>query len=212
MTRKYREIKIRSDVALPAINTETPGRPYTYLAFLGEWVVGAREMRKDENLEALFEWEEALESFTEHMANKAGVTEPGLPDKVSPPELGTDEKANAEVALAYRKTVMAQAISHNGELDTYQKAVAAASVGEILYVTDDAFTKGKSAAKAALDAASTPDQQGRTGLAKPYEPKILRFYHALSQSKAIEEKDIPRGHELNGHASEKEVAAATLSS
>ena len=197
MAQKFREIVIRPDVTLPALSTDLPERPYTFLSFLQEWVVNAREMRKDENLPHLFLWEETLEAFTKKMAEKAGVTEPPVVGKVEmpeqPPPGATEAQAKEflEKVMEVRKKVEAEVKARNTVMEEYNKALSDAAVGECIYVPDTAFLAAKSAAKAALDQASTPNQQGQTAMARLWESKVLRHYHAFSQSKAVDEKDVP---------------------
>ena len=64
---KFREIIIRPDVKLPPVSTDRPARPYSFVDFLVEWGVGARELRKDEILPHLFELEEAVEELTDRL-------------------------------------------------------------------------------------------------------------------------------------------------
>lgn len=201
---KYKEVVVRPDVILPAISTEQPEKPYSFLNFLSEWLVGARGMRKDENLPFLFEWEETLETFTKAMAAKAGVVEPPIPAKIEPPVATGDEVISLQAMVTYREALQEQVKTFNEAREAYLKGVNAASVGEIIYVTEAAFKAGKESAKQALDAAGTPNERGQTTIAKMWEPKVLRHYHAFGQSKTIDEKDVPRGAPLalptNGHA------------
>ena len=197
---KFREIVIRADVKMPPISTDQPGRDYSFLHFLGEWVVGARGMRRDENLPHLFEWEEAIEGFATRMATKAGVVEPVLPDKLEPPELRAgkeNEESNAALSREFAKTVQAAQKQHNDERDAYRKAIAKASVGENMYVSDEAFLAAKAACKDFIDLASAPDPTGRRILHAAYEAKVLRHYHALTMSKAIEERDVPTSRAIS---------------
>jgi hypothetical protein len=152
MTSKYREVVCRADVTLPALSTEQPERPYSFLNFLGEWVVGARGMRKDENLEHLFCWEETIEKFVVDLGAKCGI---------KPLPVGASKE----------------------DADAYLKAVNEASVGQSMLVPEEAFAAGKLAAKEALDGAGQPG--GAISIPKLWEPKVLRHYHALIQSKAI---------------------------
>lgn len=69
--------------------------------------------------------------------------------------------------------------------------MAAACVGEKLYVTDAAFLAAKQAAKDALDAALTPDPTGRQRIAAAWGLRVLRHYHAYTLSRALEAADIP---------------------
>ena len=195
---KFREIIIRPDVKLPPVSTDRPARPYSFVDFLVEWVVGARELRKDENLPHLFELEEAVEALGQRMEKKSGVTMPAPPDALIPPELrpGKEhEPDNARLIEAFAKTVQAAQKSYNDDVATYVRAVHAASVGEHIYVTDAAFLAAKNACKNAIEAASTPNQQGQTAMPKPYETKILVHYWSFSTSKAVEEHDVPKGAE-----------------
>ncbi len=195
---KFREIVIRPHVKLPPLSTEVAGREHSFLAFLNEWVLHARGMRKDENLEHLFAWEEAVEAFTERMAEKAGVKKPKeqkpLEVPREPPETwGKDARARYDADLAdYQRQVAHRQKADAEAWDAYHQAVHDAAVGESLYVSDAAYKAAKESAKAALDEASTPDELGRTRLPRSYEPKILRHYHAFSQAAAVEENDVPK--------------------
>jgi hypothetical protein len=169
--KKFKEVVVREPVILPALSTDAPERTYTFIQFLNEWLLSSKGMRKDENHEYVFEWEDTLESFMASMSKKAGVTSPALPVRGSLPE----------VVAKHREDVLA-----------FVEAISKACVGEVFYISEDAFKAGKQAAKEALDAADVPNPMGATSLPKPWALKVLRHYHALGQSKSVEEKDVPR--------------------
>jgi hypothetical protein len=191
----YREIAIRKSVKLPALSTNIPEREYTFIAFLIEWVIGARGLRRDEYLPHLFEWEETVETFMRRMDEKAATGEPTAPlsavaalrPDASQADREAAQKKDEEALKAYTK-----------EVDDYQKKIADACAGESIYVTDDAYKAAKEACKQALDKASEPDAMGRRTLAPAYEPKILRHYHAFCQAPLLEENDVPKGRRANG--------------
>ena len=207
-TTKFREIKIRPNVILPAISTDQGERPYAFLDFLGEWIVGARGMRKEENLPHLFEWEETIEEFASKMATKAGVTEPKLPATLMAPDPVADAKVNEKNFADHRKAMVEIQSSYNEDGETYRRAICRASVGENIYVTDAAYRAAKEAAKDALDEACTAGSMAAS-MHAAYQTKVLRHYHALTQSKAVDEKDVPRGETLsaNGAGQAAELSA-----
>lgn len=192
---KFREIVIRPHVKLPPLSTEIAGREHSFLAFLNEWVLQARGMRKEESLPHLFEWEEAVDTFVKRMAEKAGAKEPKELTPLEVPTGKPQEQWTVEEAAKmadYQRKVLERQTKDAEAWGEYHTAVHGAAVGESLYVSDAAFKAAKESAKAALDEASTPDPMGRTRLPRPYEPKILRHYHAFSQALAIEEHDVPK--------------------
>ena len=181
---KFRQVVIRSPVLLPALSTEIEEREYSFLDFLNEWVLGARGLRKDENLLHLFEWEEKVEAFTAAIAEKIEAKKPVMPAPIKPPR--QDDRDLEAATAAYVKAVSARQEKHDEAMTEYRKAVHEASVGEDIYVTDEAFTAGKAAAKDALDKAA---EQRRVN--PSWEPRILRLYHAFSMSRVVEGHDIP---------------------
>jgi hypothetical protein len=185
--RAFREIVIGPSIILPALTTDIPERPYSFLQFLSEWVISAREMRKDQNLTHLFEWDEAIEALSRRMAAKAGITEPILPSAPAAPAAD----ANPAELQAYTATLQAISFAHNEAVAAYAKALSTAAQGEILYVSDAAFLVARAATKDALDAAMVPAQNGATALHRSYEPRVLRHYFWLIQSRAVDESDIP---------------------
>jgi hypothetical protein len=187
---KYREIIIRQPVKLPPLSTIMPGRDYSFVLFLMEWIVGARGLRRDEHLPYLFEWEETVESFVRRMDEKASVTEPKAP--LSALAMLRPDAPPAEREAAQKKDEEAVTV-FTEEIERYQAAIADACKGESIYVSDDAFKAGKEACKQALDKAGEPDMQGRRMLAPAWESKILRHYHAFCQSALVEENDVPKG-------------------
>lgn len=178
MSDKFREIVIRKPVTMPAVSTDRGEWKFSTLVFLAEWVIQSRGMRRDENLEHRFEWEDRIEEFTARMAKKSGLDEPKVP-------------TSAEDAAPYNKLLV-----------EYRAAVEKAAEGESFYVSDAAFKAGVESAKAAIDAGCEP--QNRT-LHPAYEPKVLRCYHALRQSRLVDENDVPRAS-VNGVASSAEAA------
>lgn len=195
---KFREIVIRPHVKLPPLSTEIAAKDNSFLAFLNEWVLHARGMRKDENLEHLFAWEEAIEAFTARVAEKAGAKKPAelkpleVP-KEPPAAWGDKARAEYEKDVAdYQRKVTDRQAADADAWERYYTAVHEAAVGESLYVTDAAYKAARESAKAALDEASAPDAMGRTRLPRAYEPKILRHYHAFTLAAAVEENDVPK--------------------
>jgi hypothetical protein len=180
--KDYREVIIRPDIRLPPLDTNRPGMDYTFLGFLKQWVVDAPGMRKDENLEHLFEWEEAITSMCDKTYEAMTLLEPQPP---KPPE--DLSKITAKEAYAYNDALAA----HREERKPFDKALAELRVGQKLYISDDAFMAGKQACKSALDEALTPGPTGHQKLNAALGPKVLRHYHAMSMSRKLNEKELP---------------------
>jgi nucleoid-associated protein YgaU len=163
-----REIEIRPPVTFPALGTDVPERPYSFVGFLAEWVMSATasEMRTDTNLPHFFEWEAALDALSAKIAAK--VPKPELPVRAE----GASEAEKA-----------AHAVAAQGLVSDYQAAAEAATVGEVLRVSEDAWAAAKGAAKKAIDLACNP--QGAR-LHPAIQPKVLRHYHALAQAKTVD--------------------------
>ena len=178
--REFREIVIRPDVQLPTVSTEQPERPYAFVAFLVQWVLEASAMRKDENLEFLFEWEDALTTFVEETESSVKIEKPPAP--VMP---GQPENAAAAQKMAAEFNAAVEAYRENCK--PYEDALSAARVGKKLFISDEAFLAAKVASKAALDEALTRGPTGHQLLSAAYGPKVLRHYHAFSQSKKVPE-------------------------
>jgi hypothetical protein len=187
MASKFREIKVRASVVLPAISTVDPERPYSFLHFLSEWVCQSRGMRRDEYLAHLFEWEEAVDAFVARMAKKAGTKEPAIPQMPPPVDASDSEAVKVHTAECAR-------IGREYEEATkaYRRAVEDAAVGESFFVSDAAFLAARESAKAALEKASEQLPNGARALHHLYEPKVLRHYHAFAQAAAVEEHDVPK--------------------
>ena len=181
-TDTLREIVVRPDVVLPAITTDQADLPYSFLAFLGEWLVSSPGMRKDENLRHLFEWEDALEKFTTTTAE--GITVPKPP---TPPKQTGNAEADRAAGVAFMASPEADA--HREAMKDFAAALSRARVGQVFHVSDAAFLAGKAAAKDALDSALTPGPSQR--LSAAWGPKVLRHYHALTMSKAVKPNDVP---------------------
>lgn len=97
MTQKYRTLIVPEDEQLPPLSTELPGRSYSFASFIVEWVLSSKDMRQDENLEHLFEVQQAIEAAqkpgeafkvseeayqTAKVSAKAGIDEAMTPNAI----------------------------------------------------------------------------------------------------------------------------------
>jgi hypothetical protein len=178
--REFREIVVRADVTLPMISTDQPERQYAFVAFLYQWVLDAPQLRKDENLEFLFEWEDAIKSFCDETEKAVALDKPvapTLPGKPSSP-------AEAQQLAAEFNASMEQ---YREDCKPYEAQLSAVRVGKRIFISDEAFLAAKTAAKSALDEALTRNPMGQQLLSASYGPTVLRHYHAFSQSKKVPE-------------------------
>jgi hypothetical protein len=186
-TDTLREIVVRDAVVLPALSTDQPARPYTSETFFAEWVLGAPDLRKDESLPHLFEWEEVIEAFNAEATAGLAVEEPPAPE---PPKFSmaeADKATNLRLAEAY----MAAVEAHREERKPYEEARNQARVGKAFYVSEAAFQAAKAAAKAFLDEKLTAAGTAAAPVNPAWGRKILRHYHAFAQSRAVKPTDIP---------------------
>jgi hypothetical protein len=196
-----RAVVVRPDVLLPAVSTDQGERPYSFLAFLGEWLLSSPGMRKDENLEHLFEWEDALERFSAKTAEGIEVPKPPAAPKQS-----GDPTTDRAVASAYMASP--EVAAYQEENKAFQAVLSKARVGETFYVSDAAFLAGKAAAKDAIDEALSLGPAQR--LPAAFGPKILRHYHALTMSKAVKPNDVPEEKsKANGAVNAPQAAASS---
>ena len=130
--REFREIVIRPDVTLPTISTDQPERTYAFVAFLHQWVLDAPQMRKDENLEFLFEWEDAIKSFCDETERLLGVEKPVAPVMPGQPTNATEaQRMAAEFNAALEQ--------YREDCKPYEAALSTIRVGKKLFISDEAF-------------------------------------------------------------------------
>lgn len=193
---KFHEITIRPTVTLPAVSTLDPEREYPGLQFLSDWVLASPGIKTDDNLEHYFEWDEAIEELVNEIAAELGKPEPKIPAKLTRPEMPEDrseeslKKYAAEVQRVHADNDRLMK-EHNEAITEWRKAIADASVGRKLYISEDAFKAGHEAAKKELDDASKAQGPMGPRLHVSFQPKIFRHYHGMRQSKAVRAKDIP---------------------
>lgn len=176
--QKWRAVTIRPSVVLPALSTDVPERDYAFWAFLQQWVVEAPNLHKNtDNLPHYFEWDEVLSKFISD-------TDKLVPQQ-PPPVLEPGQTApTPEQIQAYMTSIK----NREAELDKIR-------TGKVIYLTDEAFQAGLAASKVFLDDALDKRPQGNalvSTLHQSYGPRILRHYHALSQSPVVTESDIPK--------------------
>jgi hypothetical protein len=63
MANQFRAITVSKNIKLPAISTDIPEREYTFMAFIREYVLEAKELRTDDNLVHYFEWDDVVSKF-----------------------------------------------------------------------------------------------------------------------------------------------------
>jgi hypothetical protein len=213
--KKFREIVVRAAVKLPPISTSQPERAYSFLEFLREWVTGqvSRHIRETDNLPHLFAWQDALEELDARLSLREGVGAQPVPPEALPaptPPRAPAPPGDPREMSAFESTVAAHGRAvqeHAAEEAERQKAYAAAvgdwrkradaaAVDERIYLPDAAFAAGRESAKRTLDEASTPRQNGMVGVDARYEAKILRHFHALATSRAVDERDVPRAEKI----------------
>lgn len=198
---KFYEITIREDVMLPAVSTLDEEREYHHLQFLSDWVLASPGIKTDDHLEHYFEWDEAIQELVDEIIEELGQPEPKIATKLVLPE--PPEERNEEALKKYAADVQRVHAEngrlmkeHNDSFAEWRKAIAKASVGRKLYISEDAFKAGYESAKKELDDASKP-QGPMMGprMHSSYQPKILRLYHAMRQSKAVKANDVPERRE-----------------
>lgn len=193
---KFYEITIREDVTLPALSTFDGEREYPHLQFLSDWVLSAPGIRTDDNLTHYFEWDESIECLVKEIVEELGQPEPKIGTKLEMP--GAPEDRTEEALKKYAADVQSVRAEndrviteHNEAFAEWRKAIAKASVGRKLYISEDAFKAGHEAAKKELDDACKAQGPMGPRLHSSFQPKMLRLYHAMRQSKAIRANDIP---------------------
>jgi hypothetical protein len=180
--QKWRAVTIRPGVILPALSTDVPERDYAFWAFLQQWVVEAPNLHKNnENLPHYFEWDEVLSKL---IADTDKLVPPLPPPPALQPGQTSPTPEQIQAAQAYGGLIK----QRDTDLDKLR-------TGKVIYLTDEAFQAGLAASKAFLDEALEKKPQGNalvSTLHQSYGPRILRHYHALSQSPAVLESDIPK--------------------
>lgn len=210
MSKDFREIIIRPDVTLPPVSTDQPGRPYAFITFLTNWILqDAPAMRKEENLEYLFEWEDAITTFSDATEKEVTIKRPEQPKMPAMPVYGPPSEMAAE-AKSIADKYNAAMEEYRDACKPYEDALSAARVGKKIYVSDKAFCAAKTAAKSALDDALTKGPQGTQTMNAAFGPKVLRHYHAFCQSQKLNENELPSKAkaELNGHAATDQTGEA----
>lgn len=168
---KFFEVVIQEPITMPATSTSNPEILYSGCDFLNEWVIRSEGMRKDEHLDHRFEWEDKIEAMKRRVADRLGVTAPELP------KMTGKEDADQALAESYQQAAKA-----------YSEAMAKGTTGEILYISDAAYTAGIDSAKAQIDKACGAERTLNT----LHEPKVLRLYHRMrTKSRALRENEIP---------------------
>jgi hypothetical protein len=177
-TQKWRAVVIQPNVKLPALSTEVPEREYTFCGFLQQWVLEAPKLHEDnDNLPAYFEWDDVLSKFLSDTDKELAA-----------PPVPTLEAGQKDLTLEQIEKYKVAVLGHTADLDKLR-------VGRIIYLTEESFQAGLKASKAFLDGSLEKKPVGNqlvSTLAPAYGPRVLRHYHALSQSQAILETDIPK--------------------
>jgi hypothetical protein len=186
---QFRSVVIRPTRTFPPIGTSQPAQPYSFLQFLQDWVLGAKDLRTDANLDHYFEWHEAIKLLKE----ETDVLYPAVtPLDAKDVEAAVKEAGEGEAGQKVANEMFA---AHAAAEKDRATAIDAARVGKKLYLSDAAFMAGANGARAAIDAAMEPRNIGGRMmplLMADYAPEVLWHYHAMRQSQLIQESDVPK--------------------